>query len=138
MGWQDKMKQWGGGDVSFLSENGECITFVVIDDPVLIEGKFQGQETQRIGAPVMTMEGFTLLTIGKRVARRLAKYEQHFAEWAFDLIRHGEPGDTKSTYELKRCPIEELEKTILTKARAGVQREDIDEAIKAASEIAGG
>jgi len=138
MGWQDKMKQWGGGDVSFLSEDGECITFCVIADPVLIKGTFQKQETQRIGAPVVTADGFTLLTIGKRVARRLAKYEKHFKEWAFDLIRHGEPGDTRSKYELKRCDFPDIEKACLAKAKAGVPQEDIDEAIKAASEIASG
>lgn len=138
MTWTDKMKEWGGGDVSFLSEDGECITFVIVGEPHLIEGKFQGRETQRIGCPIITPDGFSLLIVGKRVARRLAKYEKYFGKWAFDLVRHGEPGDTKSKYELTHCEDNELEKRLLSKAKDGVFAEDINEAVASAGEIASG
>jgi len=137
MNWKEKMKDWGGGEVSFLSEDGECITFCVIGDPVLIEGKFQGKDTQRIACPIVTVDGFTLLIVGKRIARRLSKYEQHFKNWAFDLIRHGEPADTKTQYELKRCDVKEKEDQILAIAKKAVPKEEIEEAVQAANEIAG-
>ena len=136
MTWKDKMKDWGGGEVSFLSEDGECITFCIVGESYLIEGKYQGQATQRIGCPVVTADGFTLLVIGKRVARRLSKYEKHFKDWAFDLIRHGEQGDTKTTYELKHCDAKEMEAQLLAIAKKAVSEADIKEAVAAASEIA--
>lgn len=138
MSWKDKMKEWGGGDISFLSEDGECITFCVIGEPYLIEGKFRGADTERIGCPIMTVDGFTLLTIGKRVGRRLAKHEKHFHDWAFDLIRHGEPGDTKATYELSHCDNQEIEKQILELVKKGVDKKEITEAVEAATEVAQG
>lgn len=138
MSWKEKMKEWGGGDVSFLSEDGECVTFVVVGEPHLIEGKFRGQDTQRIGCPIIGIDGFSLLIVGKRVARRLAKYEKHFSKWAFDLIRHGEPNDTKSTYELRRCDVQDLEKSLLAEAAKGFSDDDVLEAVKSAREIAVG
>ena len=138
MNWKEKMKAFGGADVSFLSEDGEMVTFVVIGDPELIEGKFQKQDTKRIGIPCVTIEGFTLLVIGMRVGRRLSKYEDHLAAWAFELIRHGEPGDTKAKYELARTQDAELEKRLLASvSKAGYLTEIID-AVESAQEIAGG
>jgi len=136
MTWREKAKEWGGGDVSFLSDDGECVTFVIVGEPVLIEGKYKGQPTQRIGCPVITMEGFSLLIVGKRVFRRLSRKENNFSKHAFDLIRHGPPGDKDSTYELKRCDIPDLEKKLLTEAKKGVNEDEIKEAIAAAREIA--
>jgi len=136
MGWMVKMKNWGGGDVSFLSEDGEAIIFAVVGEPVLIEGKFKGQETQRIAAPVFTPEGFTLLIIGKRIARRLSKYEKYFSKYVFELIRHGESGDTKTRYELVRTEDTEMEKGLLAEAKKGVSAEDLQDAIASAREIA--
>lgn len=136
MTWKDTIKEWGGGDVSFLSEDGECITFVVIGDPVLIKGKYKGQDTERVGCPAIIADGFTLLMIGKRIARRIMKHEADFQKHAFDLIRHGEPGSQDSTYELKPCDLEDVNKELLALADKGVSVEDIEEAIKAAGEIA--
>lgn len=138
MSWKETIKEWGGGDVSFLSEDGECITFVVIGEPKLIQGKFKGQETERVGCPCIIADGFTLLIFGKRVARRLSKHEADFNKHAFDLIRHGEPGSTDCTYELKPCDREEINKELLAMAAKGVPVEEIDEAIEAAREIASG
>lgn len=138
MGWKDKVKEWGGGDVSFLSEDGEVITFVIVGDPVLIEGKFKGQSTRRAGIPIITLDGFSLLTIGLRVARRLVKYESQFDSIAFDLVRHGEQGDTDSKYELSICGNQELAEKLLAMQTEGVSPEVIDEAIASAREIASG
>jgi len=138
MSWTDKIKEWGGGDVSFLSEDGEIISFVIVGEPVLLEGKFQGQQTLRVGCPIVSLDGFSLLIVGKRVARRLSKYEKHFGNRAFELIRHGEPGDTKSRYELTYCQDKELEKQLLTMAGAKDWSVELTEAIESASEIVSG
>ena len=100
MVWKDKAKEWGGGDVGFLSEDGEAIIFIVCGDPILMMGKFKGQETERIAAPIVTSEGFVLQIIGKRLFRRLAKYEDRFSDTAFMVVRRGASGDSKSKYEL--------------------------------------
>ena len=138
MTWKDKMKEWGGGDVSFLSEDGEVIIFVVVGEPIRIEGKFRGADTIRIGAPVITSDGFSLLIIGKRIARRLSKHEKHFKDQAFELIRRGESGDTKTRYELTRTDQADLEKELLVKAKTGITASDLADAIESAREIAVG
>jgi len=138
MSWKERMKEFGGADVSFLSEDGEIVTLVVVGEPELIEGKYQKQDTKRIGIPCVTIEGFQLLVIGMRVARRLSKHEDHYAEYAFEIIRHGIAGDTKATYELNRTQNTELEKKLLAMA-AGINYDvEIDEAVASAREIAGG
>lgn len=103
MSWEEKMKEWGGGDIAFLSEDGEAIMFIVADDPVLLEGKFKGRVSQRIGCPVITAEGYTLFICGKRLARRLSKHEKEFSKKAFVAVRHGEQNDIETTYELSLC-----------------------------------
>lgn len=138
MTWTDKAKEWGGGDVSFLSENGECITFVIVGDPVLIEGKFKNQATTRIGCPIISMEGFSILVVGKRVFRRLAKHEANFKKHAFDLVRCGESGDQKTSYKLTRCDLPELESKLLKEAKKPIDVSTMAEAIDAAKEIAVG
>ncbi len=138
MTWKEQMKEWGGGEVSFLSEDGEIITFIVVGPPQLIKGKFRGKETVRIGCPVWTEDGFSLLIVGKRVARRLSKYEDKFKTQAFDLIRHGESDDTGTKYELKRCSDTELEKSLFEALKKGVKDIDIKAAVEAAQEIANG
>lgn len=138
MSWKDKMKDWGGGDLSFLSEDGEIVTFVIVGEPFLIVGRFKGNVTERVGCPVVTSDGFSLLVVGKRVARRLSKHEKHFLKQAFDLIRHGTAGDTKTTYELARCDQPEIEKQLLEAAAKGNWKADIEDAVKAAIEIAEG
>lgn len=100
MGWRDKMKEWGAGDFSFLSSDGECIIFVVVDEPVLLTSKFKGKEQKRIGCPVVTDEGFTLFVTGKRVGRKLSKFEDRFKTAAFMVTRHGVEGDIHATYDI--------------------------------------
>ncbi len=100
MAWKDKMKDWGGGDLTFLSSDGECIVFVVVDEPELLKGKYKGNEQERIGCPVVTDEGFVLFVTGKRTARKLSKFEAVFKKSAFMIVRHGESGDINSTYDV--------------------------------------
>lgn len=100
MGWKSKVKDWGGGDITFLSSDGECIIFVVVDDPVLLHGKFKGKEQDRVGCPVVTDEGFLLFITGKRVARKLSKFEDRFKDSSFVITRHGIEGDINATYDV--------------------------------------
>lgn len=138
MSWQEKMKEWGGGEVSFLSVDGETVLFVVVGEPFLIEGKFKGQETQRIGCPIITIEGFSLLVVGKRVARRLSKYEKFFKKYGFELIRRGGQDDPTTRYELNRIDDEGFEKELLEIAASSDWSEDIQDAVQSAIEIAAG
>jgi len=131
------MKEFGGADVAFLSEDGEIVTFVVVGEPQLIEGKYQKQDTKRIGIPCVTIEGFQLLVVGMRIGRRLSKSEDNFKVWAFELIRHGEAGDTKATYELTRTANIELEKKLLASVSETGYVMEIEEAVASAREIAG-
>ena len=98
--WKDKMKEWGGGDLTFLSSDGEVIMFVVVDEPQLLKGKFRGNPNERIGCPVVTDEGFVLFITGKRVARKLSKFEDRFKDAAFMVVRHGESGDINARYDV--------------------------------------
>lgn len=100
MTWKEKMKDWGGGDFTFLSSDGEVIMFVVVAEPVLLKGKFKGKEQERVGCPVVTDEGFVLFVTGKRVARKLSKFEDHFKDSAFMVVRHGETGDIDCKYDV--------------------------------------
>ncbi|KKN16534.1 hypothetical protein LCGC14_0974850 [marine sediment metagenome] len=135
MQWMTKMKEFGGADVGYLSEDGEMTTFVVVGDPQLIVGLYKKQETKRIGVPCVTIEGFQLLVIGMRVGRRLSKYEKHLHEWAFELVRHGGTDDSKTTYEMGRTEDKELEKKLLAAAEGQDFEEEIKEAVEAATEI---
>ena len=112
MSWKEKMEDWGGGDIAFLSEDGEAIVFIVAADPVLLVGKFKGRPSERVGCPVITQEGYTLLITGKRVARRLSKYEDRFDASAFIMVRRGDHNDIETKYDLSVCPDMELTKRL--------------------------
>ncbi len=110
MSWKEKMKEFGGCEVAFLTEDGEVAQFVVCGEPELFEGKFKGQATKRIAFPIVATDGMTILVLGMRAARRLSKYEKTFDDTAFEVIRHGEPGDQDATYAVK--PIDDDDLTI--------------------------
>lgn len=101
MSWKDKMKEFGGGDLAFLSEDGEILNFVVVADPILLVGKFKGKPSEKIGCPVVTEDGYQLLVAGKRLARKIGKHEKDFNKEAFCAIRHGGQDDVNTTYELQ-------------------------------------
>lgn len=100
MSWSEKVKEFGGCDVAFLTEDGEVITFVILGDPELFKGKYKGQETKRVAFPIATSDGVTILIVGMRTARRLAKYEKHHHDTAYEIIRHGVQGDQDATYDV--------------------------------------
>lgn len=117
MSWKEKMKEWGGGDFTFLSSDRECILFVVVDEPVLLMGKFKGKESERIGCPIVTDDGFTLFITGKRVGRKLSKFESSFDSNAFGITRHGVEGDINSTYTVNMLDNPEKAKQLFAIAK---------------------
>lgn len=135
MGWKEKMKEWGAGDFTFLSSDGECIIFVVVDEPVLLTGKFKGKEQERIGCPVVTDEGFVLFVTGKRVARKLSKFEDVFKETAFMVTRHGSEGDIHSTYDVDMVATPEKSKQLFALAKREYKPALLKQAIEDVQEV---
>lgn len=135
MSWMDKMKAWGGANVLFLSEDGECVRFIVVDEPQLLQSKYKGKSQERIGCPIVTEEGFTLFVIGKRLARRLSKHEADFNSEAFLLIRHGMSGDIDSTYELSILNETELTAKLFKIAKKEYKPAMLKEAIAEVQDI---
>ena len=138
MSWTEKMKEWGGGEVAFLSEDGEAMIFIVVDEPVLLEGKFKGRMAERIGCPVITGEGYTLFICGKRLARRLSRYEDHFGDTAFMVVRRGEHNDIETVYELSKCLDAELTKKLFAWKESDFDPAQVKDSIAAAEEIVSG
>lgn len=134
MSWKDKVKEFGGGDLVFLSEDGETITFIVVGEPILIKGKFKGNPTEKVGCPVVTEDGFQLFVVGKRLFRRIAKREDGFNKDAYTAIRHGMKDDSLTSYELRvvedKAVADELRKIKAKEFKASM----IPEAVKAAEE----
>lgn len=135
MGWRDKMKEWGGGDITFLSSDGECMMFVVVDEPVLLHGTFKKNPQDRIGCPIVTDEGFLLFVTGKRVARKLSKFEQRFKDTAFLVTRHGVSEDKETTYDVSVLNNPEKTKQLLEIAKREYKPALLKEAIEAANEV---
>ncbi|GAJ13934.1 unnamed protein product [marine sediment metagenome] len=44
MTWKDKMKEYGGGNFTFLSVDGEVLIFIVVGEPQLLIGHFKGKQ----------------------------------------------------------------------------------------------
>lgn len=135
MSWKEKMAEWGGGDLAFLSEDGEMISFVVVGEPVLLEGKYKGKPSEKIGCPIVTPDGFTLFIAGKRLARKLSKYEEQFNITAFIAIRHGEQGDINATYELKTLVDVDLTKQLFDSIADRDYSSETADAVKAALDV---
>jgi hypothetical protein len=136
--WKDKMKEWGGGDLTFLSSDGEVIMFVVVDEPQLLKGKFKGNPQERIGCPVVTDEGFVLFITGKRVARKLSKFEDRFKDTAFMVVRSGEPGDINATYAVSILDNEAKTTQLFAIAKKEYKAPMLKQAIKDAKEVMAG
>ncbi len=135
MSWLEKMKEFGGGDLAFLSEDGEVICFVVVGEPVLLEGKFKGRPSEKIGCPVVTPDGFVLFIAGKRLARKISKYESRFGDTAFMAIRHGTQNDITSSYELKIVDDAGMQKRLFEQVSGRDFQEEISSAIEAAESV---
>lgn len=132
MSWKEKMKEFGGGDLAFLSEDGEVITFIVVGDPMLLEGKYKGKPSEKIGCPIITEDGFALLVAGKRLARKISKHEGYFDERVLQAVRHGESGDIDATYPLTIVDDADLAKRLFAIKDADFRADMIGEAVDAA------
>ena len=135
MSWKDVLRELGGGDVSFLTVEGEEMEFVVVDVCVPMTSKYKNVEQQRIGAPIVTLEGFSLLIMGMRLARRLGKYEKRFREVAFKVTRVGGAGDQSAKYPVQVITDENKVKALWTIAEAEYIPELLEQAIKDAEII---
>lgn len=135
MAWKDRMKEWGGGDLTFLSSDGECLVFIVVDEPVLLEGKYKGNKQERIGCPVVTDEGFMLFVTGKRLARKLSKFESRFKDTAFIVVRHGESGDINSKYDVKVMDDKTKTEQLFAIAKAEYKPAMLKQAVTDAQEV---
>lgn len=135
MSWKDKMKDFGGGDLAFLSEDGEAIRFVVCDEPVLLQGKFKGRPSEKIGCPIVTEDGFVLFIAGKRLARKISKYEERFGDTAFMAVRHGTQNDITTAYELMVLPDAKQTKKLFEIKEREFSPDMITESVKAAEEV---
>ena len=105
--WGEKVKEFGGGNFTFLSEDGETITFIVVGLPVLMKSVYQKKEQDRIGCPVVTDNGYQLFICGKRLFRKLSKHETIFKTNALMVTRHGAGGDTGTKYDVHVLPEKE-------------------------------
>lgn len=135
MSWKEKMDDWGGGDIAFLSEDGEALIFVVVGEPELLEGKYKGRPSERIGCPVVTLDGYTLFIAGKRIARRLSRFEDQFKTAAFMIVRRGEHNDIETSYELSVCEDSETTKRLFALVKKDFKPEMVKESIAAAMEV---
>jgi len=136
--WKDSMKDWGGGDLTFLSSDGEVIMFVVVDQPQLLQGKFKGNPQDRIGCPVVTDEGFVLFITGKRVARKLSKFEDRFKDAAFMVVRHGESGDINARYDVSILDEKVKTQQLFDIAKKEYKPAMLKDALKDAKEVMAG
>lgn len=107
MTWKDKMKEFGGGNFTFLSVDGEVLIFIVVGEPVLLKSTFKGKTNERIGCPIVTDEGYLLFICGKRLARKISKLEKHFDTKAIMAVRHGGEGDVNAKYDVTVVPEKE-------------------------------
>lgn len=135
MSWKDKMKEWGSGDIMFLTEDDESLIFVVVDEPVLLMSSFKGQPQERIGCPIVTEDGFSLFIAGKRLARKLSKFEKLFKTAAFVVTRHGVTGDQNAKYPVEVLKDEKTTKTLLALAKTEYKPELLKQAIKDAETV---
>jgi len=133
--WAGKMKEFGGGNFTFLSSDGEVLVFIVVGLPVLMKSKFQGKEGERIGCPIVTDEGYLLFVTGKRLARKLAKHENVFTTHALMVIRHGVEGDVNAKYEIKVIPEIETFNRLCDIAERDFDPDMIADSVKDATEV---
>jgi len=133
--WGGRMKEWGGGDFTFLSSDGEAITFIVVGLPQRMESTYLKKKQTRIGCPVVTDTGYQLFICGTRVARKLSKFEKQFDKSAFMVVRHGAEGDVNAKYDVKPLPEQETYSNLLKIKAADFKPEMIAESVAAATEV---
>lgn len=137
MSWKERMKEFGGGNFTFLSTDGETITFIVVGEPVLLKSFYKKQEQFRIGCPIVTDEGYQLFICGKRLARKLSKQEERFGTNAIMAIRHGAEGDADTHYDVKVLPELETYARLSAIRDADFKPEMIEDSIDEATQVLG-
>jgi len=125
----------GGGDFTFLSSDGEALIFIVVGLPIPLTSNYHGKPQQRIGCPVVTETGYQLFVCGKRVARKLSKFEKQFDKTAFMVVRRGASGDVNSKYDVKPIPETETYSNLMKIKEEDFKEEMIAESVKAATEV---
>lgn len=133
--WASRMKEFGGGNFTFLSEDGETITFIVVGLPELLKGTYKNKEQERIGFPLVTEDGYVLLVGGKRLARRLTKHEKDFATKAFMVRRDGAANDTNAKYPVKVIDEEETFKRLQAIAAEEFEPSMIPDSVAEATKV---
>lgn len=104
MTWAKKMQEFGGGNFTFLSVDGEVLIFIVVGEPQLLKGRYKNKDNERIGCPIVTDEGYMLFICGKRLARKISKLEDSFKTKAIMAVRHGLEGDVNAKYDVATVP----------------------------------
>ena len=135
MTWKDQMKDFGGGNFTFLSVDGEVIIFIAVGELQLLKSTYKGKENDRIGCPVVTEEGYMLFICGKRLARKISKLEKHFNTNAIMAVRHGMEGDVNAKYDVKVVPEKETFERLLAIKKAEFKPAMIAESVKDSAEV---
>ena len=133
--WAGKMKEWGGGDFTFLGSDGEALIFIVCGLPILMASNYKGKDQERIGCPVITENGYQLFVCGKRVGRKLSKFEKSFKTNAIVVGRHGAEGDSNAKYDVKVLPEKETFDALCAVRDADFEPDMIAESVTAALEV---
>jgi len=129
------MKEFGGGNFTFLSVDGEVIIFIVVGEPQLLHSTFKGKENERIGCPVITDEGYLLFICGKRLARKISKLEKQFESKAIMAVRHGMEGDVNAKYDVSVVPEQETFDRLMAIKKADYKHAMIAESVKDSAEV---
>lgn len=135
MTWKEKMAEFGGLQATFLTEDGETITFIVVGEPDLVVGKYKKKETKRITCPIITLEGFSIFVLGMRLARRIAKYEDIFDKAAFTVTRNGEKGDQNAQYDFGVCPDPDLTQRLFAFRQDEFKEDEVAPALAEVTEM---
>jgi len=133
--WKDKMQEFGGGNFTFLSVDGEVLIFVVVGLPQLLKSTYKGKESDRIGCPVVTDEGYLLFICGKRLARKISKLEKQFDTHAIMAVRHGAEGDVNAKYDVLIVPEKETFDRLQAIKKADFKPTKIAESVKDSAEV---
>lgn len=135
MSWTKTIKDLGPSGVLFLSSDGASVNGIIVADPVVLESTYKGKPQVRIGTPIVTSEGFCLLIVGKRTARKLSTLESKFKDHVINITRHGIEGDTDATYECTALPDAATFKTLQAIKAKGFDKAALKEATEDAQEV---
>lgn len=133
--WKDKMKEFGGGNFTFLSVDGEVLIFIVVGEPQLLQSTYKGKTNERIGCPIVTDEGYLLFICGKRLARKISKLEKSFDTKAIMAVRHGLEGDVNAKYDVTVVPEKATFERLDAIKKADFKKSMIAESVQDSAEV---